>query len=45
MQLALRTVRNLSLSLFVLGAAALVTPILLGLSYAASVLASALIFP
>jgi hypothetical protein len=45
MQLAIRTVRNLSLSLFVLGAAALVTPILLALSYAASVLTSALMFP
>jgi hypothetical protein len=45
MQLALRTVRNVSLSLFVLGAAALVAPILLGFSYAASVLTSALMFP
>jgi hypothetical protein len=45
MQRALRTVRNLSLSLFVLGAAVLVAPILLALSYAASVLTSALMFP
>ena len=45
MQLAIRTVRNLSLLLFVLGAAALVAPILLGFSYAASVLASVLMFP
>jgi hypothetical protein len=45
MQLALRTVRNLSLSLFVLGAAALVAPILLALCYAASVLAAALMLP
>jgi hypothetical protein len=45
MQLALRTVRNVSLSLFVLGAAALVAPILLGFSYAASVVTSALMLP
>jgi hypothetical protein len=45
MQLAMRTVRNVSLLLFVLGAAALVAPILLVLSYAASVLTSALMFP
>lgn len=45
MQLAIRTVRNLSLLLFVLGAAALVAPILLGFSYAAGVLASGLMFP
>jgi len=41
----MRTVRNVSLLLFVLGAAALVAPILLALSYAASVLTAALMFP
>jgi hypothetical protein len=45
MQLAMRTVRNVSLLLFVFGAAALVAPILLALSYTASVLTSALMFP
>ena len=45
MQLAIRTVRNLSLLLFVSGSAALVAPILLGFSYAASVLASGLMLP
>ena len=45
MQLAMRTVRNVSLVLFALGAAALVAPILLALSYAASVLTSALMYP
>jgi hypothetical protein len=44
MQLAMRTVLNVSLLLFALGAA-LVAPILLALSYAASVLASALMYP
>jgi hypothetical protein len=45
MQLAIRTVRNVSLLLFVLGAAVLTAPILLALSYAASVVTSALMFP
>jgi hypothetical protein len=45
MQLAIRSARNISLLLFVLGAAALVAPILLGFSYAASVLTSALMLP
>jgi hypothetical protein len=45
MQLAIQTVRNLSLSLFVLGSVALAAPILLAFSYAASVLASGLMFP
>ncbi|EIM31239.1 hypothetical protein MicloDRAFT_00002290 [Microvirga lotononidis] len=45
MQLALRTVRNLSLLLFLLGATALVASILLAVSYAASVVASALMSP
>ena len=45
MQLAMQTVRNVSLVLFALGAAALVAPILLFLAYAASVVTSALVFP
>ncbi len=45
MQLAMQTVRDVSLLLFALGAAALVAPILLFLAYAASVVTSALVFP
>ncbi len=44
MQLAMQTVRNVSLLLFALGAAALVAPILLFSAYAASVVTSALVF-